>query len=48
MIIGQAAGVAATMAINKGVAVQDIDTQALTTKLRAQGAILEWAAPVSR
>ena len=48
MIIGQAAGVAATMAIEKDLAVQDIDTRALTTKLRAQGAVMEWSAPVSR
>jgi hypothetical protein len=48
MIIGQAAGVAATMAIDKDVAVQDIDTQALTARLRARGAIMEWSAPVSR
>jgi hypothetical protein len=30
MILGQAAGVAAKMAIDKDAAVQDIDTQALT------------------
>jgi hypothetical protein len=48
MIIGQAAGVAAKMAIDKGIAVQDIDTRTLTMKLRAQGAIMEWSAPVSR
>jgi carbamoylphosphate synthase small subunit len=36
------------MAIDKGVAVQDIDTQALTAKLRAQGAVMEWSAPASR
>jgi hypothetical protein len=45
MIIGQAAGVAAKMAIDKRVVVQDVDTQALTTKLRAQGAIVEWPHP---
>jgi hypothetical protein len=48
MIIGQAAGVAASMAIDEGVAVQDIDRQALTAKLRAQGAVMEWSASVSR
>ncbi len=42
MIIGQAAGVAAKMAIDSGKPVQDIDTRALTARLRAQGAVLEW------
>jgi hypothetical protein len=42
MIIGQAAGVAAKMAIDSGKPVQDIETRALTAKLRAQGAVLEW------
>lgn len=42
MIIGQAAGVAAKMAIDKRIAVQDVDTKALTAKLRAQKAVMEW------
>lgn len=42
MIIGQAAGVAAKMAIEKKIAVQDVDTAALTAKLRALGAVMEW------
>jgi len=42
MIIGQAAGVAAKMAIDSGKPVQDIETRALTARLRAQGAVLEW------
>jgi carbamoylphosphate synthase small subunit len=41
MIIGQAAGVAAKMAIDKRVAVQDVDTRALTAKLKAQRAVME-------
>ncbi|MBA3440732.1 MAG: FAD-dependent oxidoreductase, partial [Pyrinomonadaceae bacterium] len=41
MIIGQAAGVAAKMAIDKRVAVQDIDTRGLTAKLKAQRAVME-------
>jgi hypothetical protein len=43
MIIGQAAGLAAKMALEGGKPVQDIDTRALTAKLRAQGAVMEWA-----
>lgn len=42
MILGQAAGVAAAMAIRRGVAVQDVDTGELTRVLLAQGAILEY------
>jgi hypothetical protein len=45
MIIGHAAGVAAKMAIDGGKAVQDIDTAALTARLRAQGAVFEWTKP---
>ena len=42
MIIGQAAGVAAKMSIDGNISLQDIDTTALTAKLREQGAVLEW------
>jgi len=42
MIIGQAAGVAAKMSIDQKVAVQDIDTAALTAKLLKQRAVIEW------
>jgi hypothetical protein len=42
MIIGQAAGVAAKMAIENGKAVQDIDAAALSARLRGQGAVFEW------
>ncbi len=42
MIIGQAAGVAAKMSIDGKVSVQDIDTVALTAKLRNQRAVVEW------
>jgi hypothetical protein len=45
MIIGHAAGIAAKMAIDAGVAVQDIDSRALTSKLRAQHAVMEWTPP---
>ncbi len=42
MIIGQAAGVAAKMAIRANQPVQEIDTSALTARLRSQGAVLEY------
>ena len=45
MIIGQAAGVAAKMAIENGKAVQDIDAAALSARLRGQGAVFEWVKP---
>ena len=43
MILGQAAGVAAKMAIDGKQAVQTIDTTALTAKLRTQGAVMEYS-----
>jgi hypothetical protein len=42
MIIGQAAGVAAKLAIGSGKAVQEIDTSALQARLKAAGAVLEY------
>lgn len=42
MIIGHAAGVAAAMAIEGDLAVQDIDTAALRATLRAQRAVFEY------
>ena len=41
MIIGQAAGVAAGLAVHDKVDVQKIDTAKLQQKLRTQGAILD-------
>jgi hypothetical protein len=46
MILGQAAGVAAAMAIRGSLAVQDIDTAALTHTLVEHGAILEFTPTV--
>jgi hypothetical protein len=46
MEMGQAAGAAAAMAIHAGIAVQDIDTQALTAKLRQDGVVMEYHPPV--
>jgi hypothetical protein len=45
MIIGHAAGVAAKMAIDAKVPVQDIDRAALTSTLRQQRAVMEWKKP---
>jgi hypothetical protein len=42
MILGQAAGVAARMAIEEKKTVQDVDSAALTAKLRTQGVVLEY------
>jgi hypothetical protein len=43
MILGQAAGVAAKLAIASNTPVQDIDTAELTKILRSQGAVMEYA-----
>jgi hypothetical protein len=43
MILGHAAGVAARMALRAGVAVQDVDTRALSARLKEQRAVFEWA-----
>jgi hypothetical protein len=48
MIIGQAAGVAAKMAVEKKIAVQDVDAAALTAKLRSQRAVMEWTKPPAK
>ena len=40
MMLGQAAGVAASLAVKRGVAVQDVAVDALQKELRAEGAIL--------
>ena len=45
MMIGQAAGIAAKMALEKKLAVQDIDTVALKAKLLSLGAVMEWKKP---
>ncbi len=47
MIIGQAAGVAASMALKADKPVQDVDTAALSAKLKSQGAVFEWVPPVN-
>ncbi len=41
MIMGQAAGVAAAMAIKTNAKVQDVNTTELANKLRSQGAVLD-------
>jgi len=45
MILGQAAGAAAKLAIGAGCTVQDIDTAALTANLRAHGAVMQYVKP---
>jgi hypothetical protein len=42
MILGQAAGDAAKLAIENNVSVQSIDPAALTATLRKQGAVMEY------
>ncbi len=42
MILGQAAGVAIAMALKVGGPLQDVDTAALTAKLRKDGAVMEY------
>ena len=42
MIIGQAAGVAAKLAIASGKSIQEIDTNALQARLKATGAVFEY------
>ena len=46
MIIGQAAGVAAAMASKNDKAVQQIDVEALVSKLKSEGAVMEYQPPV--
>jgi hypothetical protein len=47
MILGHAAGVAAKMAIERGVAVQDVDKAALTARLKSQRGVFEDTAPTA-
>src|SRR5256885_4013262 len=42
MIIGQAAGVAAKLALDSGNSVQEVDTARLTALLKEQGAVMEY------
>lgn len=45
MIMGEAAGVAATMAADKNHAVQAVDAVALAKELTKRGAVMEWSNP---
>ncbi len=47
MIMGQAAGIAASMAVKKDLGVQEIDVSALLANLRQHGAVLEYKRQVS-
>lgn len=48
MMLGQAAGVAAKLAIDGKVAVQMIDHRAISERLRRLGAVFEWKKPEAR
>ena len=48
MVLGQSAATAAVMAIERGVAVQDLPYRDLRERLRADGQILEWSGPARR
>ena len=45
MILGQAAGLAARMAIDGNLDVQDVNGEALSNLLREKGAVMEWKKP---
>ncbi len=45
MMMGEAAGIAARMALERDGPVQGIDTGELTKRLRANGAVMEWRSP---
>jgi len=45
MIMGDAAGVAATMAVDQHRAVQEVDPGSLAQELKKQGAVMEWTNP---
>ena len=45
MVLGQSAATAASQAIDKNVAVQDVDTQTLKTRLQADKQVLKWTGP---
>jgi hypothetical protein len=47
MILGHAAGVAASLALKSEKAVQDISVAALQEKLKSQGAIFDWVPPIA-
>src|SRR5205085_5528826 len=47
MILGQAAGVAASLAIKSEKPVQEISIADLQAKLKAQGAVFEWVPPLA-
>jgi S-formylglutathione hydrolase FrmB len=48
MTLGHAAGVAAKMVLDRGIAVQEVDTKALAARLRDHRAILDWQRPPRR
>src|SRR5882762_881063 len=47
MILGQAAGVAAAIALKSGKPVQDINPSDVSARLKSQGAVFEWRPPIA-
>jgi hypothetical protein len=48
MVLGQSAATAAALAIEAGVAVQDVSYDRLRERLLADGQVLEWTGPSRR
>jgi hypothetical protein len=48
MVLGQSAATAASLALEAGAAVQDVDYAVLRQRLLADGQVLEWTGPVRR
>jgi hypothetical protein len=47
MILGHAAGVAASLSLKSKIPVQDVPVKALQDKLLSQGAVFDWIPPLA-